>query len=219
MGASRNPRDLLILYTRYPEAGQVKTRLIASLGRAGATAVHRRLTAEVLATARAFCAEADVALEVHHSGGAAGAMSEWLGPNLEFREQTGQDLGARLAHSFSTAFDDEVERVVVIGSDCVELTVRVLTQAFATLEREALVLGPAADGGYYLIGLARSAGSDHVIRDLLRDICWGGDRVLKATIANAERLGITVALLKPLHDIDRPEDLVRLERGVDERDA
>lgn len=195
--------ERLIIFTRYPEPGRTKTRLIPALGAAGAADLHRRMTEQALATARQFAARQAVALEVRYSGGDAALMQQWLGANLRLRAQSNGDLGARMRDAFDEAFQQGGERVVIIGTDCPGITSTTLASAFAALLQNDLVLGPASDGGYYLIGLSRA------IPQLFDGILWGTDSVLRHTLQIAEAADWRYGLLEWLDDVDRPEDLRR----------
>jgi hypothetical protein len=192
----------LILFTRYPRPGTTKTRLIPALGPQGAATLQRWMTEQALAQALACSRRCGVAVEIHFTGAKESAMRWWLGPHT-FTPQARGTVGARMAHSFATAFASGVKRVVIIGSDCPGMTKETLEAAFTALERHELVLGPAMDGGYYLIGLTRP--QPH----LFADIAWGEGSVLQQTLAKAQAL--TIHQLAPLHDIDRPQDLVHLD--------
>jgi rSAM/selenodomain-associated transferase 2 len=133
-------------------------------------------------------------------------MAEWLGPGLAYHGQAGGDLGARMAHAFAEAFRTGAEKVVLVGTDCPGITTAVLRSAFNLLGFFDLVLGPARDGGYYLIGLRRQA------PELFRDLPWGTATVAGRTLAAAEELGLRAVTVDPLVDVDRPEDLPVWER-------
>ena len=193
--------ERLIMFTRYPRAGAVKTRLIGALSAGGATAVHRRLAEHAAAQMRLLMVTRPVVAEVHYTGGTPAQMTAWLGRDLVYRSQTEGDLGARLDHAFAAAFDGGTRAVIIMGSDCPDLTAQVLTHAFDRLTDSDIVLGPAGDGGYYLIGLKRRT------PELFTDIPWSTDTVLDSTKDQARRLGLQVALLETLADVDRPEDL------------
>lgn len=193
----------LIVFTRYPRPGQAKTRLITALGPVGAAELHRRLTEHAVAQARRLGTGGKVAVEIHFTGGDSEAMATWLGPDLSYRRQHGENLGARLDAAFAAAFGDSAAAVVIMGTDCPDLTDTVLGQAFAALAENDLVLGPAGDGGYYLIGLKSRQPC------LFTQIDWGTDRVLSRTKSKAKALGLKIAGLEQLDDIDRPEDLQR----------
>ncbi len=207
----RSP-ERLILFTRFPEAGITKTRLIPALGPAGAADLQRRMTARVLTRAEALARFRAVAIEVRFEGGTADRMRTWLGGEHRYRRQGGGDIGARMRRALTDAFDESIERAVLIGSDIPGITAEILDAAFEHLHSADLVLGPANDGGYYLIGIRCSAWADAA--DVLFDaIPWGSDRVLSATREKVDALGSQVVLLETLDDIDRPEDLVIWESG------
>ena len=191
----------LIVFTRLPEPGRTKTRLIPALGAEGAAELQRAMSVHTLIRARRAARNLRLTLEVHHAGGEPEAFHDWLGPDLSYRPQAAGDLGQRMAEACSTALADGASSVVVVGTDCPELDEAVLDQAFAELERSDVVLGPARDGGYYLIGLRRAH------PELFEGISWGTETVLAETLAAAARMGLEVGRLATLSDVDLPEDL------------
>jgi len=191
----------LIIFTRYPEVGRVKTRLIPALGPQGAADLQERMTEDTLRTAEAAAAENGLDLEIHHAGSNTEQMAAWLGPHRSYRGQGSGDLGDKLARAFADAFREHYHQVMIIGADCPALTPRTLADGFAGLRDHELVLGPAADGGYYLIGLSRPC------PELFAGQPWGSDTLLSATIDVARKLDLTFHLLEELADVDRPEDL------------
>jgi uncharacterized protein len=195
-----NP-DLLLLFTRYPEPGQVKTRLIPALGAEGAAREQWSLTVYTLQTARTFAVNNSMELIVFFDGPSIRGMQELFGNEFCYRPQAPGDLGQRLSAAFADSLGPGRRRVVLIGSDCPGITDKVLSDAFSRLNDHDLVLGPATDGGYYLIGLTA------LYAELFHDLPWGTDTVLALTQRQAKRLGLKTALLEPLTDIDRPEDL------------
>lgn len=195
-------KDRLILFSRYPRPGQTKTRLIPALGSAGAATFQQQLTETVAALALDWQAnQPHRQLEVRFTGATAQAMQQWLGDAACYCDQGSGDLGQRMAIALQTALADAAERVVLIGSDCPFLTQPLLEQAFQALRWHDLVLGPALDGGYYLIGLR------HPHPELFQGIDWGSERVLAQTRAIAQHLDLSWQELTPLRDLDRPEDL------------
>ncbi|MDH7500237.1 MAG: TIGR04283 family arsenosugar biosynthesis glycosyltransferase [candidate division NC10 bacterium] len=203
----------LIVFTRYPQPGKVKTRLIPSLGAEGAAELHHWMAIRTLTQARRLSREASVSLEVRFEGASEALMREWLGPDLTHLAQGEGDLGRRLGRAFQEAFAAGRPRVVIIGTDCPELSWRRIDRAFAELAHHDLVLGPAKDGGYYLIGLRRAASSSRM-SDLFSDISWSTDQVLKQTMERAKGMGLSFNLLEPLSDVDRPEDLALWQPGT-----
>ena len=129
-------------------------------------------------------------------------MAGWLGRDLDYVIQSEGDLGDRMRLAFEKGFRQGWQRVVLIGSDLPELTPSIIRESFDRLASHDLVLGPAQDGGYYLIGLKASC------PELFGNpIVWGTKEVLKNTLITADQLGLRTALLVRLRDVDRPEDL------------
>jgi rSAM/selenodomain-associated transferase 1 len=202
-GEDLMPRETLILFTRYPEPGRTKTRLIPALGRDGAADLSRRMTEDALREARLLAARRNTTLKIYYEGGDVAQMAEWLGDDLIFVKQAEGDLGQRMARAFSENCGTEDGSAVIMGTDCPDLSAAILWRAFDLLLRNDLVLGPADDGGYYLIGL-RSA-----CDELFQDMPWSTDEVFSRTIGRATTLGLSFTRLETLRDIDRPEDLRR----------
>lgn len=194
------------MLTRLPEPGRVKTRLVPALGPEGAAEVHRALAEAAAAEVRALAATGEAEVEVWHDGGSRRRMREWLGPLPRYRSQPAGDLGRRLCALFDAARRERVDRCVAVGSDCPAMTADDLRRALRALEAADLVVGPAADGGYWLIGLAAPAVA-RALPALFEGVDWGTDAVLGQTLGRAGALGLRVARLEELCDVDRPEDL------------
>lgn len=197
---SESHKERIIVFTRYPEPGKTKTRLIPALGAEQAAALQRQMTEHTLTEVRKL-QSGPISVEVRFAGGDLSLMVQWLGTAVVCKPQGEGDLGMRMARSLLSAFEDGVSRAVVIGTDCPGLNAWLLNQTFELLHLSDLVLGPALDGGYYLIAL-RS-----FIPELFVKIDWGTDEVLQQTIAIAGQLNLSVAYLPELADVDRPEDL------------
>ena len=195
-------RERLIVFTRYPEPGRTKTRLIPALGPDGAADLQRRMTRHVLHQADGLAAET----EIWYEGGGDARMRECFGADRAYRQQSPGDIGERMLAAFTDAFNSGASRVVLIGTDCPGISPALLRQALDALQRNDLVLGPAADGGYYLIGLKRP------IPELFDGLPWSTGAVLEATLRICRDLGLKVELLDELRDVDRPEDLPDCER-------
>lgn len=204
-GGVRSQR--LIVFTRYPEPGRVKTRLIPLLGAEGAADLHLRMTRHTLAAAANLrSCRSEVEVVVRFTGGTPSQMQRLYGDQWGFEEQGEGDLGARLERAITDAFAGGRTEVVVVGSDCPELTTQTLEDAFGALRSSDVVIGPALDGGYYLVGLSRMAAG------IFGGIPWGTERVLRETLRAALRLKLTLRLLPTLRDVDRPDDLGVWER-------
>ncbi len=196
------PTRRCLLFTRFPRAGLTKTRLIPCLGPAGAANLQQKLTER---TAQLLAAlPAAIGREVWYTGGSAQQMQAWLGRGFSYHRQVNGDLGARLFAAFASARRRGAKRMVLIGADCPTLTTKDIERAFHLLEHSGLVIGPAQDGGYYLLGLRASA----VRQELFCDIPWGSHQVLATTLAAAAGLNIKTGRLPVQPDIDRPADLM-----------
>jgi hypothetical protein len=191
----------VILFTRYPEPGRTKTRLIPTLGAEGAARLHREMTELLVLRIKPGVALGEFGLVVCHGGASTGTMRRWLGPRIEYQPQGDGDLGERMAQAFQARFALGARKVVMIGADCPGVTTAVLTQAFGALDHHPVVFGPAQDGGYYLVGLSRPR------PELFTGIAWGEATVLRDSAARARQLGLDPELLSTLPDVDRPEDL------------
>ena len=185
-----NPR--VVLFTRYPEPGRVKTRLIPALGAERAAQLHRALTARTVQAVRS----SGLTLELRTTGAPTAAFGEWLGVGSIVDQGEG-DLGERLGRAgppYPTLF---------IGSDAPDLTPVLLQRAADALDAASAVIGPAEDGGYWLLGLSRA------VESVFEGVSWGTSIVFGQTMERLAAAGIDPVLLPQLADCDRPEDLAR----------
>ena len=185
------PDPLLSIFARWPEPGAAKTRLIPDFGPEGAAATYRKLLAHTVEVARA----SDVPFDLRVTGADPADFRALLGEDLTVVPQDEGDLSAKLARVDPPA--------VVIGSDCPGLTPNVLRAARDTLREEAMVIGPASDGGYYLLGYREDA------RFAFEGMAWSTDTVFAETVCRFAERGIRPAVLPELDDIDTAADLER----------
>lgn len=193
--------EALIIYSRYPEPGKTKTRMIPALGAEGAAQLQKEMSEHTVNLARQLQTERNIAIEVHFAGGNKSLMSDWLGEDLTYIPQVDGDLGNKMLTSFQKAFDRQYQRAVIIGIDCPDLSLNILNNAFDALVKKTLTIGVAEDGGYYLIGL------NSIFPQLFGNIDWGTDKVLQQTKTIARKLNLDVEYLAVLSDVDRPKDL------------
>ncbi len=193
--------EKIILFSRFPVPGKTKTRLIPALGPYRAAELQKWMSERMATRAAAAARGRQAAFEVRFTDAKPEQMRQWLGEEAAYAGQGPGDIGARLKLAFADAFAAGFARVVVIGADCPDLAETHIIRALELLEKNDLVLGPCADGGYCLIALTAPAPA------LFNAVPWGGGKVTAHTIEQAAALGLSTTLLEELRDVDRPEDL------------
>ena len=212
----RPPAQRLLVFARLPELGRVKTRLGESIGAERALAVYEAMLRDLLRSVGTSGADVDVEIMWAPTAAAnAETLKRAFGAHT-LAMQTGATLGDRLAMAFSERFFfHRTQKIVAIGVDDPKLTRALVIDAFALLECCDWVVGPAEDGGYYLIG-CRGAVFDPSI---FRDVPWGTDAVLGMTLDRIAVAQNTVATLPTRYDIDVIDDLRRFARENAESDG
>jgi hypothetical protein len=196
----------IILFTRCPQVGKCKSRLIPALGAEGALSVHKQLVLHVLKILKNFLASTDnTNLYIYYHGGTLREIRQWLGTEHPFKQQQGDTLGERMAAALIHGLEKN-QNSILIGSDCPGIRSRILVNALEALQHNEVVLGPAHDGGYYLIGVAKNM-SEAKCRQLFEEIHWGTGQVFAQTLKHANTMGLNTHILNKLHDIDTEEDL------------
>ncbi len=199
----------LLIFARVPKPGTNKTRLIPALGAEIATLVYRYLAERTLSRARQLGGETPYLATVCFTGGTVEEAQSEFGDDLAYLEQFGSSLGDRMQHATLSAFDAGAKKVIVIGTDCPSLTSNDLKVAFEQLDMHDVVLGPALDGGYYLIGL------NAYRSPLFEGVDWSTSLVFEQTMYKAHSLNLSVRTLESYPDVDYPEDLLPLKRSVE----
>ena len=194
-------RQVTVVFVKTPVPGRVKTRLARDIGNEAACALYRCMTNHAIGQVVA----SGLPLVVCYEGVSDELPDDWRRPAWAVIPQTGADLGQRMAAAFCALFSDAVEHVVLIGSDIPGIDAAYLLQAFSRLDDHDLVIGPAADGGYCLIGFRRQSFTPA----LFEGIPWSSDQVLHLTLQSAVKEGLNVGLLPALHDIDTIDDLLK----------
>jgi len=197
----------ILIFSRFPVPKQAKTRLIPFLGPEVAARLHRRMTEHAVQTARmALKAHQanDIGITICTTGARKKYFRAWLGHDLQYASQPSGDIGSRMQCAIKSAFRCGVKRVLAIGSDIPDLHPEILLQALDALHSNDIVLGPARDGGYYLIGMKRN------YPELFSAINWGTEHVCEQTRNAINRLGLTFIEMAPQNDVDRQEDLAVL---------
>lgn len=201
----------LLVFTRYPVPGQVKTRLIPKLGSQGSAALQRRLTEHTAAQARLLQEREGTPWRVVFDGGSLLEMRKWL-HHHDCRPQTEGDLGWRMQAAFTEAFAEGDEAVVLVGCDIPEISVSILAAGFERLRKYPVVIGPSRDGGYYLAG-CRSPEHRRALPLLFEKMAWSTPEVARLTRQRLRSGGLDYAELPVLQDLDTPDDLVELFPG------
>ena len=198
---------LILLFIKAPVRGQVKTRLATALGEAAALDLYQRFVLDIIDTLE----QTGIPVRICYTPADSGkGISGWLGPGRHYQPQEGKNVGERMENAFQQAFSSGASRALLIGSDIPDIPQAVFSEALRALDGNDAVIGPARDGGYYLIGFR----SDTFLPDLFRGIEWSTDTVLTDTLAIFARDGRTVHLLPPWQDVDTINDLNGLaDRG------
>lgn len=199
-------KEALIIFLRYPELGRSKTRLAATVGDKNSLKVYQELLNHTNLITKNL--NADKFLFYDKS---SGNKMPW-GDEIYFTAyQKGSDLGGRMQDAFTQIFSKGYERVLIVGSDCYELTQRDIENSFQALKTKDAVIGPAKDGGYYLLGLTK------MIPQLFSDIAWSTNQVYRTTVNVLENLQISYHVGIILSDIDTIDDLPdKLKRILDD---
>jgi rSAM/selenodomain-associated transferase 1 len=191
----------LVIFVRNPVLGQVKTRLAKDIGNERALAIYLQLLEHTLKITRSLSFRKFI-----YYADEVSDYDLWSVPGYTKRMQSGTNLGERMLNSFKELFEQGFTRIVIIGSDCLQLQTENLQEAVTLLESNTAVIGPASDGGYYLLGLTK------LYPELFVNKPWSTNQVLTKTIDDFNNQGISYALLEELSDIDDITDLE--ENGI-----
>lgn len=190
----------LLIFARHPELGKVKTRLAADIGEEAALAIYQELVEHTRGVADAVPVHKTVWLAATPNSAALAAVPDpWNG--YEQAIQPAGDLGMKMEAAFAAAFAAGATAAVIIGTDCPGLTAGLLSEAYAVLEQADIVIGPAEDGGYYLLGMKS------LYSELFVGKSWSTASVLADTLRDAAELNLTVEQLASLRDVDDVADL------------
>jgi rSAM/selenodomain-associated transferase 1 len=196
MEKTQPPDRLIIIFYRNPVAGHVKTRLASGVGKEKALEIHIRLSTLTMQAVTSVTSAKVVFYDREILSG-----DFWEDHLFNKELQKGADLGERMYNAFQRMFRTGYQSIIIIGTDCPEITGPLLESAFENLQKHDAVIGPAFDGGYYLLGLKALA------PELFSGIKWGSASVFDQTMLKLKLSGKSVHCLARLHDIDRPEDL------------
>ena len=193
----------LIVFVKYPEPGKVKTRLAVGVGSERAAELYKGFVERILEQVNSstykivlYCDQAERLID----------FKNWLGADYDFKFQEGEDLGERMKNAFYNEFEDGANHVSIIGTDCLSIDECVICNAFDNLQDKKVVLGPASDGGYYLLALREFRD------DIFKNVNWSTEKVFEQTVSKIEE---GCGVLPVLSDIDTYQDYqTYLKEGV-----
>ncbi len=189
-----NTTNLLLIFTRNPELGKCKTRLAATIGDQAALTIYKFLLSHTVNITKNLNVHKEVQYSVQIR-----EHDIWDATIYDKKQQQGTDLGARMEHAFAQGFAKGFENIVIIGSDLYDLNQEHIEQAFEALTTTDYVIGPAIDGGYYLLGMKS------LTSRLFANKKWGTASVLKETLVDLTHE--TVTILEERNDVDVYEDI------------
>ncbi len=195
----RYPDTALLVFAKAPEPGKVKTRLIPLLGKVAASEFYSKMASDIISRL-AESKLCPMILYCHPDTTHLFFEQHAKKFNLKLRSQQGMNLGERMFHAVKWALDSS-SKVIIIGTDCPSYSAHYIEEAVNQLDKYAVVVGPATDGGYVLIGMKQAH------HQLFSDIEWGTNTVLQATVTKIKENKLSYFLLSPLNDIDEPGDL------------
>lgn len=189
-------KSAVIVFVRHPELGKVKTRLAATMGNEKALAVYKFLLLHTFNLIK----DLDMPVYVFY---ADTVISDdiWKSGNIIKQLQEGHNLGEKMTHAFKKVFEDGYSKAVIIGSDCYELTTEFITDAFAQLHTKDIIIGPAKDGGYYMLGM------NAPFKEVFTDIEWSTSTVLQKTLDLIHQQCYSLSKLPMLTDVDTEQDI------------
>ncbi len=203
---SNRNKNCLLLFAKYPEKGQVKTRLSAELDEDITVELYRNFVLDLLSMLKELRIQFQICFSPADS---QEKFEKWLGTQYSYVPQQGDDLGQRMKNAFTHAFDQGFQRVVIIGSDSPDLPGSLINEAFLYLETHDAVIGPSTDGGYYLIGFNKAA----FLPEVFEGIEWSTDTVLRKTLHILEKARLKFHQLPVWRDVDTLNDLRDLVQG------
>ncbi len=193
----------VLLFVKYPTLGRVKTRLSVELGDVEAVSIYRNFIVDILSTLQRLERPFKI---FFYPGSAREKLHEWLGTQYSYVPQRGQDLGERMKNAFSYAFRNNIRQAVIIGSDSPDLPADLVNRSFAAIDTHDAVIGPAGDGGYYLIGFSQTG----FVPAAFEKISWSSNSVFEQTLSIMKQHRRKMYLLPEWYDVDTLEDLKSL---------
>jgi rSAM/selenodomain-associated transferase 1 len=192
----KTPKSLLIIFYRNPKAGKVKTRLAATVGDQKALEIFRTLSLRTKVITETLQVE-----KIVFYSDSIDLIDIWSNATYLKALQHGENLGEKMKSAFDAAFETGYSSVCIIGTDCYELTTEIIERAFEGLKSADAVIGPARDGGYYLLGMNRPH------QEVFQGKAWSTETVFRETIRDFDQLQVKYVILQVLRDVDSEDDL------------
>jgi len=197
-------KDALIVFVKNPLLGKVKTRLAQKIGEKNTLRIYHKLLNHTLKIILPLTQD----VVIYYSDEVI-IDDMWAGHQYLKEKQTGIDLGDKMSNAFKNYFSKDYKKICIIGSDNLEITTEIIEQAFHELNETDIVIGPSADGGYYLVGMKAQ------YSEIFKNKPWSTSRVLEETINDLKDQTLSYSLLKTLSDIDTYKDLKKaIDRGL-----
>ncbi|MHC4571108.1 MAG: TIGR04282 family arsenosugar biosynthesis glycosyltransferase [Planctomycetota bacterium] len=200
---SGQDNNCILFFLKYPTIGQVKTRLSAELNSQIAISLYKNFILDILSTLQKLNLPFKI---FFYPDVAQEKLTEWLGQQYSYLPQCGENLGERMKNAFLNTFNDNFSRIVIIGSDSPDLSADLLRQAFQVLESHDAVIGPASDGGYYLLGFSKKV----FLPEAFDNISWSTDSVFEQTVNVLNQHRRKIYFLPQWYDVDTLDDLKSL---------
>lgn len=198
--------NYLIVFAKEPKEGKVKTRLLRSLSKVRCLGLYRAFVKDTLDLARKITSAEKIL--AYEAWGNQPRYLRRIAADFTFYRQSGRGLGQRMNNAFKVAHKSGAKKIIIIGSDAPNLPPKFLREAFAALKYQDVVIGPADDGGYYLIGLKEPCA------ELFKNVPWSSAQTLKNTLKNTTALKKKVIVLDKWYDVDSVESLSRLKADL-----
>lgn len=196
----KTKKNVVIIFLKYPEAGKVKTRLAKDVGDDEAARIYSHMALNVIEGA--IDPKSYHTIIFYDPPEREKEIKNWIGEKeLQYSPQIGNTLGDRITNAFKEVYSHGADKTVIIGTDCLEVNSEIINEAISLLEKTQVVLGPAEDGGYYLLAL------NQYRPQIFQDINWSTEQVLDQTVSKILEDKLSYSLLKTLKDVDTLKDL------------
>jgi uncharacterized protein len=211
--------NFLIVFLRYPEKGKVKTRLAETLGDEFALSFYRICAGIVFKICGSLKSKNINCVLFSSEKENVNKIKNWSKENFEIYVQKGRDLGERMRNAFNRVFELNAGKVIIIGTDLLDMSQEIILKAFNFLDDYDIVLGPSADGGYYLLGMNKNYKIRKHLNQFFNSIAWSTNIVLEETINRIDKLNLKYKLMEDLQDIDTEENLTNWLKNKKPKDS